>query len=374
MLKSSIIRPVFTAFFVLAVFLFINAQAIRIPQNNNYPSSVGRSVGATAIEVKWNAPGVKGREGKIWGTGIAWYGFSVLGFGSNIPSPWRAGADECTTISFSTDVMINGKKLAAGKYALFMALQEDSTTLIFNKNINEWGSYFYDEKLDVLRVGTKQIKNMPTSQERLNFTFYDQKENAVSLGLDWEYWRIPMVIEVDLNSTMLAHIKSQMSGELGFDPPSLQAAANWCEQNNINLEEALNWINSATSPNLGGLNNFNTLSVKSKILSKLGKADESKKIMDQAMEVASAVELHQYGRRLLNEKKVDEALMIFEKNYKKNNGAWPTTVGMMRGLSAKGDYKKALEFAKTALTQASDDINKKSIEAAIKSLEAGKAL
>lgn len=374
MLKSSIIRPVFTAFFVLAVLLFINAQAIRIPQNNNYPSSVGRSVGATAIEVKWNAPGVKGREGKIWGTGIAWYGFSVLGFGSNIPSPWRAGADECTTISFSTDVMINGKKLAAGKYALFMALQEDSTTLIFNKNINAWGSYFYDEKMDVLRVGTKQIKNMPTSQERLNFTFYDQKENAVSLGLDWEYWRIPMVIEVDLNSTMLAHIKSQMSGELGFDPPSLQAAANWCEQNNINLEEALNWINSATSPNLGGLNNFNTLSVKSKILSKLGKADESKKIMDQAMEVASAVELHQYGRRLLNEKKVDEALMIFEKNYKKNNGAWPTTVGMMRGLSAKGDYKKALEFAKTALTQASDDINKKSIEAAIKSLEAGKAL
>ena len=66
--------------------------------------------------------------------------------------------------------------------------------------------------------------------------------------------------------------------------------------------------------------------------------------------------------------------MIFEKNYKKNKGAWPTAVGMMRGLSAKGDYKKALEYAKTALTQATDDINKKSIEAAIKSLEAGKAL
>lgn len=255
-----------------------------------------------------------------------------------------------------------------------MDSQEDSTTLIFNKNINEWGSYFYDEKLDVLRVSTKQIKNMPVSQERLNFAFYDQKESSVSLGLDWEYWRIPMMIEVDLKSTILAHVKSQMSGELGFDPPSLQAAANWCEQNNVNLDEALNWINSATSPNLGGLTNFNTLSTKSKILAKLARADEAKKIMDQAMEVATAVELHQYGRRLLNEKKVDEALMIFDKNYKKNNGAWPTAVGMMRGLSAKGDYKKALEYAKTALTQATDDINKKSIEAAIKSLEAGKAL
>lgn len=374
MFKTSIARQVLMTFFALAAFLSLNAQAIRIPQNNNYPSSAGRSVGATAIEVKWNSPGVKGREGNIWGTGIAWYGFSVLGFGSNMGSPWRAGADECTTVSFSTDVMINGKKLAAGKYALFMALQEDSTTLIFNKNIEAWGSYFYDEKLDVLRVKTKQIKNMPTSQERLNFTFYDQTDNAVSLGLDWEYWRIPMVIEVDLKSTMLAHIKSQMSGELGFDPPSLQAAANWCEQNNVNLEEALNWINSATSPNLGGLTNFNTLSTKSKILAKLNKGDEAKKIMDQAMEVATAVELHQYGRRLLNEKKVDEAMMIFDKNYKKNNGAWPTTVGMMRGLSAKGDYKKALEYARTALTQATDDINKKSIEAAIKNLEAGKAL
>ena len=183
-----------------------------------------------------------------------------------------------------------------------------------------------------------------------------------------------MMIEVDLKSTILADVKSQMSGALGFDPPSLQAAANWCEQNNVNLDEALNWITSATSPNLGGLANFNTLSTKSKILAKLNKGDEAKKIMDQAMEVATAVELHQYGRRLLNEKKVDEALMIFDKNYKKNNGAWPTAVGMMRGLSAKGDYKKALEYAKTALTQATDDINKKSIEAAIKSLEAGKAL
>ena len=374
MFMSTISKKFTLAFLMSLSFLFATAQAIRIPQNNNYPSSAGRSVGVTEIEVKWNSPGVKGREGKIWGTNIAWYGFTVLGFGSNMPSPWRAGADECTTISFSTDVTINGKKLAAGKYALFMDLQEDSTTLIFNKNINEWGSYFYDEKLDVLRVSTKQIKNMPVSQERLNFAFYDQKESSVSLGLDWEYWRIPMMIEVDLKSTILAHVKSQMSGELGFDPPSLQAAANWCEQNNVNLDEALNWINSATSPNLGGLTNFNTLSTKSKILAKLARADEAKKIMDQAMEVATAVELHQYGRRLLNEKKVDEALMIFDKNYKKNNGAWPTAVGMMRGLSAKGDYKKALEYAKTALTQATDDINKKSIETAIKSLEAGKAL
>ena len=112
MFKSTNSKQIVLTCLMSFTFLFATTQAIRIPQNNNYPSSAGRSVGATEIEVKWNSPGVKGREGKVWGTNIAWYGFTVLGFGSNMPSPWRAGADECTTISFSTDVTINGKKLA----------------------------------------------------------------------------------------------------------------------------------------------------------------------------------------------------------------------------------------------------------------------
>lgn len=118
------------------------AQAIRIPQNTNFPSSVGRSVGVTDIEIKWNAPGVKGREGKIWGTDIAPFGFTVLGYGSNVESPWRAGADENTTISFSTDVRINGKALAAGKYGFHIALYADSVVLIFNKNTKGWEVIF----------------------------------------------------------------------------------------------------------------------------------------------------------------------------------------------------------------------------------------
>jgi hypothetical protein len=66
-------------------------------------------------------------------------GLRALGFGSNVPSPWRAGADEATTMTFSTDVTINGKKLPAGKYAFFIEVQADSSVLIFNKNTREWG-------------------------------------------------------------------------------------------------------------------------------------------------------------------------------------------------------------------------------------------
>ena len=132
----------FAAFWLFLLFVLVNsnaisAQALRIPQNQNFPSKAGRRVGVTDIDIKWNAPGVKGREGKIWGTPVAYYGYSVLGFGSNVESPWRAGADECTTIAFSTDVTINGKALSAGNYAFFIAVYADSCVLIFNKNVTD---------------------------------------------------------------------------------------------------------------------------------------------------------------------------------------------------------------------------------------------
>jgi tetratricopeptide (TPR) repeat protein len=364
-------------FIAIIAVLYVNncySQALRIPQNSNFPASAGRKVGITEIEVKWNAPGVKGREGKIWGTDIAYFGTSVLGFGSNVESPWRAGADECTTISFSTDVSINGKALPAGKYALFMQLSPDSTTLIFNKNTRGWGSYFYDKSLDVMRVSTKQKKNQPNMVERLAYNFNNQTENSVEISLDWERWSIPFKVEVDIKKTTLAYIKREMSSELGFDPPSLELAANWCVNNDVNLEEANNWITSATSPNLGGSSTFRALSTKSKILEKLGKKDEAISIMQAAIDKGSAIELHQHGRQLLAQKKISEAMAIFEMNHKKHNGAWPTNGGLMRGYSASGNLKKALEYAKLALAQAPDDVNKRFIESAIKSLEEGKAL
>lgn len=320
----------------------------------------------------------KGCCSTFWGVARLLYRLqkfkAVLGFGSNVESPWRAGADEGTTMSFSTDVNINGQKLAAGKYGFFIAVYPDSCVLIFNKNTHGWGSYFYDKAQDVLHVSTKQQKNQPLSKERLDYTFNNQTDRSVEVALEWERWRIPSNVEVDIVNTTLTSIRSQMSGSMGFDPASLQAAANWCLQNNSNLNEAMNWINSATNPNLGGVETFSALSTKSGLLSKLGKKDEADKAMKTALENASALELHGYGRQLLAEKKTAEAMTIFEKNYKKNDGKWPTTVGMMWGLSATGNISEALKYAKLALVQAPDDLNKKSIEASIKKLEGGKAL
>jgi tetratricopeptide (TPR) repeat protein len=357
------------------VFIFdTGAQALRIPSQTNIPCTAGRKIGVTKINIFWNAPGVKGREGKIWGTDIAYFGTQVLGFGSSVQSPWRAGADENTIFSVSTDVSINGQLLKAGSYGFFIELNEDHCVLIFNENTAGWGSYFYDQSKDVLRVNTQQIKNVPISVERLNYVFDKESSNSVELSLNWENWKIPFVITIDEKATILADIQAQMSGALGFDPPSLQAAANWCNNQNVNLDQALGWIESASNPNLGGLNNFTSLSIKSGILAKMGKSAESEAVFKEGLQVAKPLELHMYGRRLIGQGKLDEAFTIMEGNYKSQNGAWPTTVGMMRIYSAKGNIKEALKYAKMAQKQAPDELNKNSINAAVKTLEDGKTL
>ncbi len=144
--------------------------------------------------------------------------------------------------------------------------------------------------------------------------------------------------------------------------------------NNTNFEEAFIGIDRATDPRLGGLKSFGALTTRAGLERKLGKSADADKTMQMALENASIVELHGYGRQLIGQKKPAEALAVFQKNFEKNAGAWPTHVGLARGYSATGDLKKALEHAKAALAQAPDELNRTSLEAMIKTLSAGKAL
>jgi tetratricopeptide (TPR) repeat protein len=74
---------------------------------------------------------------------------------------------------------------------------------------------------------------------------------------------------------------------------------------------------------------------------------------------------------LLNQGKKADALRVWELNAKRYPNQWPVNVGLARGYSAAGRYKDALKHAKLALAQAPDEVNKTSIAAGIKKLEAG---
>ena len=363
-------NKIIAAVIAFATFSFCNAQKLTTPPDGgNKKASVSERIGITDVTIHYDRPGVKGREGKIWGD-LVHTGFMDLGFGTSKAAPWRAGANENTTFTFSTDVMIEGKPLAKGTYGFFIAMGNGDATLIFSNNSTSWGSFFYDEKEDALRV---TVKTMPVSEsvERLQYQFIDEKDNSAVVALLWEKLKIPFTISVDLIKTQLESFRRELRSEEGFGPDAWVQAANFCADNNTNLQEALQWSDYAISGVFVGQKNFKTLSCKANILNKLNRNAEADTLMKQAMPLATMQELHGYGRQLLRQKKNKEALEAFKLNAQKNPNVFTTNMGLMRGYSANGDYKNALKYAKMALPQAPDKANKDALEKYIPMLEKG---
>jgi tetratricopeptide (TPR) repeat protein len=377
--KLFVMKKSVSSFFIFVIWVstaLAQREPLSIPNiGGNKKASISEYIGLCEVIIRYHRPGVKGREGKIWGKDLAHYGFQDLGFGSSKASPWRAGANENTLISFSKDVKIEGKPLAAGTYGLSMALGETETTVIFSKETNAWGSYFYDEKNDALRTTVKNAQNTDgTSRDNregvewLKYDFLNQTDNSAMVALMWEKWKIGFVVEVDLLKTQFETYVSEMKMPKGFSLVARNQATAFCLENNYQLEQGLKWANDA----VGFQKSFQTLNTKASILKKMGKATEADATMKEAMLLANTTDLHGYARSLLGEKRAQDAFNIFKMNYDKTPNVYTTNVGLIRGYSALGNYKKAVEYAKMALPQAPDDVNKNSIEKMIKTLEAGK--
>lgn len=340
-----------------------------LPSGGNKKAMVGERIGLTDVTIHYDRPGVKGREGKIWGSLVP-AGFVDQGFGSSKSAPWRAGANENTTIEFSNDVMIEGKPLKAGKYGFFIAYDPAACTLIFSRNYTSWGSFYYNEQEDALRVTVKPVR-MENPVEWLKYEFLNQSENAATIALEWEKLQIPFRVETDYIHDQLTSFRNELRTERGFYWLAWNQAAQWCLQHNVNLDEALLWADSASGPSFGGQNQFRALSTKAQVLARLGRNDEASNVMKQAMPYATVFDLHQYGRQLIAEKRYKEALEVFKTNYQKNPNQFTTLMGLTRGYAANGDYKNALKYASQAAPLAPDDQNKKSVESAIEKLKKG---
>ncbi len=330
-------------------YTFAQGQLTIPPNGGNKKASVSEQIGLTNVVIDYHRPGVKGREGKIWGTNVAPYGFTDMGFGTSTSSPWRAGANENTTISFSTDVQVEGKNLTTGTYALFVALGELKSTIIFSKNSTSWGSFYYNASEDALRVTVKNQAN-DKSVERMKYEFTDQTDNTATINLMWERRIIPFKVSVDLNGTQLASFKSQLRNVPGQSSENFQVAANYCLKNHIELEEGLKWADESINGKFIGQKNFATLSTKAGLLQATGKQSEADALMKEALPIATMQQLHQYGRELVAQKRATDALAIFKMNYDKNPNEFTTQMGMVRGLSAGGNYPAALDMAKKAAT------------------------
>lgn len=336
------------------------------PSGGNKKASVSEQVGIVTIAINYSRPGVKGREGKIWNTPVAHYGFKDLGHGTSNAAPWRAGANENTTISFSHPVKVEGKDIPAGTYGFFIALDENESTLIFSKVSTSWGSFYYDPAEDALRVTVKN-QTLEKSAEWLTYKFIDQSDDGVTIAMSWEKRMIPFRVEVARKELQMAAFRNDLRTTRPYY--DFMSAAYWCIQNDYELEQALAWMDRAIYFRIMGEKNFRTLNTKAAILLKMNRAEEAKKVMAEAVPLGSMVDVHSYGRQLIAMNEVDEAYNIFKSNYAKFPNEFTTNIGMGRGLSAKGEYKKALKYIKAALPQAPDDRNKTSAIEMIAKLE-----
>lgn len=348
------------------------------PSGDNNRCMVTQYIGSLVyVTVTYNSPNVTGpagedRKGKIWGELVP-YGFNDLGFGSSKAAPWRAGANENTTITFSHDVLVQDKPLKAGTYGFFVVAEKDGPwTLIFSNVSTAWGSFFYDQSQDALRV-TANPQEAPFT-EWLTYEFIDRDTDQATCALIWENKMIPFTIKVPgMTQLYVDNMRRQLQNSAGFKWQGWNDAAQYCLTHHVNLDEALLWSDNAIHLPFIGEENFTTLSTRSQLLSAVGKEEESKALMQKAINhpTATPIEIHLYGRQLLTAGKKEDAMKVFELNAKKNPTDWVVNVGLARGYSAMGNYKTALKYAKIAYEKAPDPQNKENMKQAVAKLEQG---
>jgi hypothetical protein len=144
------------------------------------PATASGKVGAANITIDYSSPAVKGR--KIWG--------ELVPYGK----VWRAGANEATVFQTDKDITVEGKKLPAGKYSLFVTPGENEWTIIFNSETGQWGikrngEANRDPAKDVLAVTVKPRKSS-TMNERLKYTV-----NNNGFVLSWENLEVPVSVK-----------------------------------------------------------------------------------------------------------------------------------------------------------------------------------
>ena len=107
---------------------------------------------------------------------------------------WRIGANEAPEITFYKDVNFGGKDIKAGTYSLFTIPGEKEWTVILNKKLNQWGSYFYDETADVARV-TVPNGSDAASLEEFSIAFKDA-DGGAHLVMGWDKTRVAVPIKM----------------------------------------------------------------------------------------------------------------------------------------------------------------------------------
>jgi hypothetical protein len=327
------------------------AQTLLTMPETSQRAMISQRIGLTDITLVYHRPLVNGR--KVWGAMVPYN------------QVWRAGANENTTVNFSTPVAVEGKPLGAGTYGLHMIPGTDEWTIIFSRNSSSWGSFTYKQDDDALRV---TVKPRPAEmQEALAYEFEDLKPDSTAVTLHWERLAVPFRVSAD-KEVIMSSLRDQLRGGLQYTWQGPAEAAGYSLANKLDLDEGLKWADAAVQRE----ERYDTLMLKAQILDTMGKTADSAPLKARALAVANAQQMYFYGRQFqLGQQKSEAAAMdVFRETAKRFPNDWVGHMAAARVSSAAGDYNKAAAELKIAIAGA-PEVQKATIATYIKKLESG---
>ena len=216
--------------FIFTILLFVGClgfSQINTPRFSP-ASEIEQMVGLTEIEIEYSRPSMRGRE--VFG--------NLVPFGK----VWRTGADNSTKISFDTDVIISGKTVHSGTYSIFSIPNKESWEIIFYSDVELWGvpRDWSDDK--IVFSSTYKVNKINTV-ETFTISFNDLTNNDVNMNISWENTSVDIKIDVPTRSL----VEKDISNVLNDNPKASDyyAAAVFYRQENVNLTQALLWMNKA---------------------------------------------------------------------------------------------------------------------------------
>ena len=217
------------------------------------PCTLKQQVGLTDITVVYSRPGMKGRV--VYG-GIVPYG-----------QVWRTGANQATTITFSTPVTLEGHDIPAGTYALFTIPGQSDWTIILNKDANQWGAFNYKQADDFVRFEVTPFALL-SPIETFTIEWNRIRDESAVLNLVWDRTVVPIHLHVDVVDKVAPQIQAAMAVPGKKSDAFYFQAATFYYDHGLDLTNALNWVNAGLADN--PFIAFEMLHLKAEILAKQG--------------------------------------------------------------------------------------------------------
>jgi hypothetical protein len=258
-----------TALVAVALAAAPAAAQVEVPRVSQ-SAAISQTVGTTKIDISYSRPGVKGRA--IWG-GLVPYN-----------EVWRTGANEATSITFFDPVSVNGTMLPAGKYSLATIPTAEEWTVIFSKQQDLWGMYEYKPEMDALRIKVKPQAAELT--EWMTISFPSVAPDSAEVAIAWEKVRVAFTVTVDAVGLTVSKARAAVATAAADDFQTPFRAANYCLQNDVNVGEAVKWLDKS----IGIKATYGNLGAKARYLAKKGDTKGAIGAAGKAIEAGKAAE------------------------------------------------------------------------------------